>query len=97
MIKLLEKMDEIENEIINSTKEFAAFNNIHFDELTKSMVLNAIRETKALHKHKRMENNDKVSEACINTDVSNSANTCKHCGRKNDSCYLPHLCPSRCC
>jgi len=20
---------------------------------------------------------------------------CKHCGRKNDSCFLPHLCPSR--
>lgn len=39
-------MDELENEIINSTKEFAAFNNIPFDELTQSMLLNAIRETK---------------------------------------------------
>ena len=39
-------MDYFEKEIIDSTKEFAALNNIHFDGLTQSMVLNAIRETK---------------------------------------------------
>jgi hypothetical protein len=33
-----------ETEIIEATKEFATINNIHYDELTESMILNAMRE-----------------------------------------------------
>ena len=33
-----------EKEIIKATKEFARINDIHYDELTESMVLNALRE-----------------------------------------------------
>ena len=33
-----------ETEIIKATKGFATINNIHYDELTESMILNAMRE-----------------------------------------------------
>ncbi len=33
-----------ETEIVEATKEFATINNIHYDELTESMILNAMRE-----------------------------------------------------
>tara|TARA_R110000796_G_scaffold89791_1_gene193428 strand:+ start:257 stop:517 length:261 start_codon:yes stop_codon:yes gene_type:complete len=33
-----------ETEIIEATKDFATINNIHYDELTESMILNAMRE-----------------------------------------------------
>lgn len=35
-----------ETHIIEATKEFAIINNIHYDELTESMILNAMRELK---------------------------------------------------
>lgn len=41
------KMNEKEQEIMSATKEFARVNNIHFDDLTESMVLNAMREYSA--------------------------------------------------
>jgi len=37
-------MTKKEKEIINTTKEFSETNNIHYDELTESMILNAMRE-----------------------------------------------------
>jgi len=40
----LEIMKAKETEIIEATKLFATINNIHYDELTESMVLNALRE-----------------------------------------------------
>ena len=33
-----------EKEIIEATKEFATLHNIHYDELTESMIVNAMRE-----------------------------------------------------
>lgn len=39
-------LDDLEKEIIDSTKMFAINNKIHFDELTETMILNAIREYK---------------------------------------------------
>jgi len=33
-----------ETEIIEATKEFATINNIHYDESTESVILNAMRE-----------------------------------------------------
>ena len=44
----LETMTAKEKEIIEATKKFAAINNIHYDELTESMVLNAMREINKL-------------------------------------------------
>jgi len=35
---------KIEKEIIKETKEFAKIHNIHYDNLTESMILNAMRE-----------------------------------------------------
>lgn len=39
---------KIEKEIIKETKKFAKSNGIHYDKLTESMILNAMRE---LNKH----------------------------------------------
>lgn len=39
-------MNKLEQDIISGTKEFAKLNDIHYDELTESMILNAIRETR---------------------------------------------------
>ena len=33
-----------ESEILKTTKEFAITNNVHYDDMTESMILNAIRE-----------------------------------------------------
>ena len=35
---------KIEKEIIKETKEFAKIHNIHYDEITESMIINAMRE-----------------------------------------------------
>lgn len=37
-------MNKLEQDIIDGTKDFAKVNDIHYDELTESMILNAIRE-----------------------------------------------------
>ena len=39
-------MEKIEKEIIDATKEFAKNYKIHYDEMTESMILNAMREYK---------------------------------------------------
>jgi len=37
-------MNKEEQEIIESTKEFAKAHNIHYDQMTENMILNAMRE-----------------------------------------------------
>jgi len=37
-------MTKQEQEIINATKQFAKEHGIHFDKMTESMILNAMRE-----------------------------------------------------
>ena len=37
-------MSKNEKNIIDSTKEFAKFHNIHYDQMTENMILNAMRE-----------------------------------------------------
>jgi hypothetical protein len=38
------KLNAIEKEILDATKEFALSNGIHYDEMTRNLVLNGIRE-----------------------------------------------------
>ena len=42
-------MTKEEQEIIESTKEFAKAHNIHYDQMTENMILNAMREQLLLH------------------------------------------------
>lgn len=42
-------MNKEEQEIIESTKEFAKAHNIHYDQMTENMILNAMREQLLLH------------------------------------------------
>ena len=42
-------MNKEEQEIIESTKEFAKAHNIHYDQMTENMILNAMREQFLLH------------------------------------------------
>ena len=42
-------MNKEEQEIIESTKEFAKTHNIHYDQMTENMILNAMREQLLLH------------------------------------------------
>ena len=42
-------MNKEEQEIIESTKEFAKAHNIHYDQMTENMILNALREQLLLH------------------------------------------------
>jgi hypothetical protein len=42
-------MNKEEQEIIESTKEFAKAHNIHYDQMTENMILNAMRELLNLH------------------------------------------------
>ena len=37
-------MNTIEKEIIEATRDFAKRNNVHYDDMTESIILNAIRE-----------------------------------------------------
>ena len=66
-----------ETEIIEATKEFATINNIHYDELTESMLLNAMRE---LNK-------------CFITDVVGQSEqfVCDYCGDKKEQEFY-HIC-----
>lgn len=41
---IVAQYNEIEKEVIEATKEFAAHNEIHYDEMTESMIQNAMRE-----------------------------------------------------
>ena len=42
-------MNKEEQEIIESTKEFAKAHNIHYDQMTENMILNAMTEQLLLH------------------------------------------------
>jgi len=42
-------MNKEEQEIIESTKEFAKAHNIHYGQMTENMILNAMREQLLLH------------------------------------------------
>ena len=42
-------MNKDEQEIIESTKEFAKAHNIHYYQMTENMILNAMREQFLLH------------------------------------------------
>ena len=41
-------MKDIEKNILKETKAFAKANNIYYDEITESIILNAMREIKKL-------------------------------------------------
>lgn len=51
-------MNPLEKEIIEASKCFAAESGVHFDELTESMILNAIREYDSRTKQRGSENID---------------------------------------
>ena len=58
-----------ENEIIEATKEFATINNIHYDELTESMITNAVRElNKCFISHVSYPVAQQYAEFCVRCD-----------------------------
>lgn len=63
-----------ENEIIEATKEFATINNIHYDELTESMILNAMRELN------KCFISGVVKPCCDNLEIGLGDKNCLHCG-----------------
>lgn len=66
-------MTKEEQEIIESTKEFAKAHNIHYDQMTENMILNAMREQLLLH----------IVSGSTETDLVNP-NNCPH--RTNGFC-----------
>jgi hypothetical protein len=57
-------MNKEEQEIIESTKEFAKAHNIHYDQMTENMILNAMTEQLLLHNVSKCncDGNDDVFE-----------------------------------
>ena len=58
-----------ETEIIEATKEFAIINNIHYDELTESMILNAMRELNKCFIADVVRQSEQLCEVCGNDGV----------------------------
>lgn len=48
----MKNQTELEKAIVEATKYFAEVNEVHFDSMTESMVINAIRETAQFYKEK---------------------------------------------
>lgn len=56
-----QKMTPQEKEIITSTRKFALQNKQHFDESTKNMILNAVREVNKINDFYRFWNGAKFT------------------------------------
>ena len=74
---------KIEADIIEATKEFAMSNNIHYDSLIESMILNAMRE---------------LNKRFITDGVGQSEQLCDDCGASKKEtitlckeCYLKNI------
>lgn len=57
---MIRKRTEIEKGILSGTKKFAKNNDIHYDKMTESMIVNSLREYQFLTESKEL--NDKFNE-----------------------------------
>lgn len=68
-----------EKEIIKATKEFATINNIHYDELTESMILNAMRELNKCFISGVSQGSEQLSKQPIRIEGHTDDCQCKPC------------------
>ena len=77
-------MNKEEQEIIESTKEFAKAHNIHYDQMTENMILNAMREQLLLHnvvKQSELLTCDNCKYTAIYEGYEISYLECMRCGK----------------
>ena len=82
-------MNKEEQEIIESTKEFAKVHNIHYDQMTENMILNAMREQLLLHNVSQQRELLGCNHNQIRVD-GKDVGTCVKCGVEMEKTWQPN-------